>query len=393
MSVERNRLNLKYTYLLQMVLMVFVFGLIISANYKNLWIPLILSILFLLAMVLSHYFLFDNKSVNIIFYCVQLLIIYAQAFFFLGYGSIIMLIILHIDISFKYKKKAVLPFTVLGYLIFIGIFYLSPVRGTQSIYIGLFISVAYVLLMTLQSEIMRLLVSQSDYQNKINELTANKKTLRDLNRKMQSYNDEMEKVAILKERSRMSKQIHDTLGHTLTAVIVQLGAAEALIEERPAEAMDKVRNAKAQAKEGFSRVKDALSLIDENNIQFAEMIQDTIDKAKASMGIHIISQVNINDNISFPTQRFLLSALEEGITNGVRHGKASAFVFRLTVSDGDICFFLEDNGNGCSDIKTGYGLMSLEKHAMEFGGSLKTYSMAGKGFVVDIVLPAGEEEI
>lgn len=370
--------------------MLFVFGLVIAENYSNLWISLFLCIFFLLSIILKRYVFYTNTIFNIVFDIIQLLIIFVLVIKYLGYSSIIMMIILQIDVSIKYKKKIIIPVTVISYLLYIIIFYLSPIINNQSIYFGIFIVIACFLIMMLLFEIMKIQEIKFDYQEKINELVANRKKLRDLNLKLQNNNDEINKVAILKERNRMSKQIHDTLGHVMTATIVQLNAAEILINKQPKNALEKIKNAKEQTKEGLNKIKDTLAIIDEDNIQFDDMIRSAIEKAKSSMDIHIISQIDIKGSVSLSVQNFILSALKEGITNGIRHGGATAFVFRLSNIDGNILFFLEDNGKGCIEIKNGYGLMSMEKQAMEFGGLIKTHSLTEVGFVLEIIIPSKE---
>jgi signal transduction histidine kinase len=228
---------------------------------------------------------------------------------------------------------------------------------------------------------------QCENIERIAELQLNKKELRDLNRKMKHYSDEMEKLTILRERNRMSKQIHDSIGHVLTAVSVQLEAAEILIKKNPDESIEKIQNAKKQTQGGLSSIKEALSLIDEDYIQFKDKLFYIIKNSEKNMSVKILPRIDIDGCLSTTVQELLLSALKEGITNGVRHGQATAFVCRLLLENGNIVFYLDDNGTGANKINMGYGLTAMEKQILELGGTLDVHSVKNEGFSLKIVIP------
>jgi signal transduction histidine kinase len=118
-----------------------------------------------------------------------------------------------------------------------------------------------------------------------------------------------------------------------------------------------------------------------------------IAKAEAGLGCKTLAQISMEGLLSASLQEFLVSALREGITNGVRHGGATAFVFRLNTEGGQIHFYLEDNGKGCGKIAMGYGLTAMEKQAEALGGSLDCYSVQDEGFVLKIDIPPRSDTV
>ncbi|MNN32914.1 Sensor protein VraS [compost metagenome] len=101
---------------------------------------------------------------------------------------------------------------------------------------------------------------------------------------------------------------------------------------------------------------------------------------------HIDSDVNIYDS----GKKVIYRALQEGLTNGIRHGKSTAFIFKLFERDNSINFSLEDNGIGAVALTKGFGLRSMEERVKELGGQLDIYSEEGEGFSIYIKLPLVE---
>jgi signal transduction histidine kinase len=223
------------------------------------------------------------------------------------------------------------------------------------------------------------------------ELQHSRKELADVNRQLASQREDLECLAVLRERDRMSKQIHDTVGHTLTAITAQLGAAERLAGDGRGEAVQKIINARLLAREGLDSIKTSLVRIDGDQRLFGKRIRSFADKAETDMGIRILTLLDAEGTFPESIRQFLFDSFREGITNGVRHGKATAFVFRLSRTDGQILFHLEDNGTGCVAPKPGYGLTAIRETAGLLDGTLVLHSVADEGFTMDITIPCRED--
>ena len=87
--------------------------------------------------------------------------------------------------------------------------------------------------------------------------------------------------------------------------------------------------------------------------------------------------------------RFLCNTLKEGISNGLRHGGATAFWFEFKEEDGKLQFLLSDNGKGVEkeDFALGFGLSSLQERAKSLGGEVEFISEDGEGFELRLTLP------
>ena len=95
-----------------------------------------------------------------------------------------------------------------------------------------------------------------------------------------------------------------------------------------------------------------------------------------------------------PTKfRFLCNTLKEGVSNGLRHGGATAFWFECKKQDGKIRFLLSDNGKGIKteELAIGFGLSSMRERAKTLGGEVTFSSDVGDGFEILIILPMDAE--
>ena len=123
-----------------------------------------------------------------------------------------------------------------------------------------------------------------------------------------------------------------------------------------------------------------------------EEILDVVNDSTDGTGIVIRCDV---DDITLcdAKRRFILNTLKEGISNGLRHGNATAFYFELK-SEGDrVEFMLSDNGCGMelSSLKEGFGLTGMHARAASLGGSVYFETEPDEGFEIHLNLPMDEE--
>lgn len=86
-------------------------------------------------------------------------------------------------------------------------------------------------------------------------------------------------------------------------------------------------------------------------------------------------------------EKALFRALQEGLTNGIKHGKSSAFIFLLNYDTNNLRFHLQDNGTGCDKIVFGFGLSAMEYRIREVGGILDITSSLQEGCCINITIP------
>lgn len=196
-------------------------------------------------------------------------------------------------------------------------------------------------------------------------------------------------VSALEERQRIAKEIHDTAGHSLTTVIMQTEGAKRILDTEPEEAKKKIVSANLQAKHALEELRNCVHLLSGNVT--GETLKSSLEKIihESTDGTGLIIRSDIEDLATSPAKaRFLCNSLKEGISNGLRHGGATAFWFELK-KDGEekFRFLLSDNGKGIEGklVKPGFGLITMRDRARSFGGEV-TYS-ADEGFEIRIEMP------
>jgi signal transduction histidine kinase len=202
-------------------------------------------------------------------------------------------------------------------------------------------------------------------------------------------------VTALEERQRIAKEIHDTAGHSLTTVIMQTEAAKLIIGENPEEAKGKIVAANLQAKHALEELRESVHLLSgtRENQTLKDALEGIIHESMDGTGIVIRSQ--IEDVRVYPAKfRFLCNTLKEGISNGLRHGCATAFWFEFKETEGKISFLLSDNGKGVpiKNLRKGFGLTSMQDRAKALGGKVYFSSEEDEGFELHLTLPVDTEQ-
>lgn len=232
------------------------------------------------------------------------------------------------------------------------------------------------------------------YRNKL-KTDAALKELAESNEKLQRANAELKEMTSIQERQRIAKEIHDTAGHSITTFIMQTEAARLIVDSNPEEAKIKLAAASLQARHALEELRSGVHLLSGRTEQTSlkQDIQKIITDTSTGTDINIRSDV---EDLTLPPQErvFITNSLKEGLSNGMRHGGATAFYVELSKQDDSVTFILSDNGCGVTGtVKEGFGLSGMRRRTEELNGNIAFSSEDGEGFEIKIVLPyKGEDE-
>ncbi len=228
-------------------------------------------------------------------------------------------------------------------------------------------------------------------QNRSNEkLREAYAQLNSSNEKLREAYSRLREVTALEERQRIAKDIHDTAGHSITTVVMQTEAAKLAIDSDPQDAKRKIAAANLQAKNALEELRESVHLLsgESEKLTLKEMLLNIVYDSTDGTGIVIrcdIADIEVCD----AKRRFLCNTLKEGISNGLRHGGATAFYFELKEEDDRIEFLLSDNGKGMelSQLKEGFGLTGMHARAASLGGTVWFETEEDEGFEIHMTLP------
>lgn len=234
----------------------------------------------------------------------------------------------------------------------------------------------------------------------VNELFQKK-----LNRELVVKNFLADKTARLEERETISRNIHNSVGHTITAAVMTLDAADMLFDADPERAREKMNTATERMRESLSSIRRAVRVLDsESSFVFVEDLINELEGIveSFSMDTTIVISCDFSDispRLRLPHEHneFLCGALQELLSNGVRHGGADKFIVSLSAYRGNICLRVADNGksdyaeeNSELRIENGFGLKKLIAYTGRCGGSASFRN--DHGFKAVIKLPVYEED-
>lgn len=232
-------------------------------------------------------------------------------------------------------------------------------------------------------------LAEVDESNK--KLRAAYEELDESNKKLQEAYQELHEVTALEERQRIAKDIHDTAGHSITTIIMQTEAAKLVIDTDPEDAKRKIASANLQARNALEELRESVHLLSgaTENLSLQDALLSIVHESTDGTGIVIRTDI---DDISLCDAkcRFLCNTLKEGISNGLRHGNATAFYFELKKKGDKISFLLSDNGSGMelAKLRKGFGLKGMYARAESLGGSVRCETEPDEGFEIHIDLPA-----
>jgi signal transduction histidine kinase len=226
-----------------------------------------------------------------------------------------------------------------------------------------------------------------EVQRLVNELA-------EANRKLREYAVQIEELAATRERNRLAREIHDSLGHYLTVVNVQIEAARALHERDPSGAREALLKAQAHTQEGLREIRRSVAALRASPLDsrlLGEALQEVVADSRAAGLMAELQVVGHPRPLSPPAELTLYRAGQEGLTNVRKHaGTAQAHLVLDFSQPGSVRLTVTDEGMGVStetSSEVGFGLLGLRERAQLLGGTVRTHSTPGAGFKLDVEVP------
>jgi signal transduction histidine kinase len=215
---------------------------------------------------------------------------------------------------------------------------------------------------------------------------------------LNEFAEQSRQAAILEERNRMARDIHDTLAQGFTGVIVQLEAADDAIGcSRRKEANEHLQRAAQLARRSLSEARRSVHALRPEALQagnFWDALQGIVKNTTAGTALHTRFALHGQLRDVPPVwQENLLHIGQEGLTNALKYAHARNFETRLTSDTKGLRLELRDDGDGfeVNARHDGFGLAGMRERVEQMGGSLKITSARGKGTKLVITLPYNGE--
>jgi signal transduction histidine kinase len=216
--------------------------------------------------------------------------------------------------------------------------------------------------------------------------------LQEAHRRLQEYTKQAEELAAARERDRLARELHDTLGHRLTVTAVYLDAARRLVHEEPDRAAEVVGSARVQVREALSELRSTVATLRLPLLArpLPEALRLLLDRFSEATGIDV-SLETPDDWHDLPQEDrlALYRVAQEALTNVQRHARASR-VWVCLQEDGDrVRLTVEDDGIGIPPDADGrgFGLRGMRERLERLGGELSVGERPGGGTALEAGLP------
>lgn len=209
---------------------------------------------------------------------------------------------------------------------------------------------------------------------------------------LQQYALQVEGQAALQERNRIAREIHDSLGHALTAQTILLENVLLFWQqdtERAKSYLLKAKDSSYQALREVSRAVAALRDSPQPDQPLQTAITELVNKVCQSTPMTPACEITITTPLSSELSLAAYRIVQEALTNVVKHAQATQLSVKLSTKPQSLYVQVLDNGKGFDPSKntTGFGLRGMKERAIALGGTCQIWSSPGAGCRISVILP------
>ncbi len=192
--------------------------------------------------------------------------------------------------------------------------------------------------------------------------------------------------AILEERNRMARELHDSLAQSLTGVVMQLNAATEFLTVQPDQTQTCITRAQELAKQGLAEARRSVWLLYDNHLAAGDLssaLKKLVEQTSLTTNTIITLEINgVSRLLEAPVCLNLLRIAQESLTNALRHAHPQTIHLHLTYLESQIHLQICDDGCGFHPEQSrgkGFGLTGMSDRAKAIGAQLQIQSKLGIG--------------
>ncbi len=216
------------------------------------------------------------------------------------------------------------------------------------------------------------------------QLQAAESELSEALERSRSLNDRIAEMTALEERNRIARDIHDSLGHALVALNIQIEAALTLWTMDTEQAYISLKEAKQLGSNALASVRTSVSGIRADALQgkiLEQAIEALLSEFQQTTQIEPTTEIDLSYPFPNAVNVAVYRIVQEGLTNICKHAQATAVHLSLTTTQQNLRLSLQDNGGGfCLDQQpSGFGLQGMQERSAALGGQFTVTGDAEKG--------------
>lgn len=195
-------------------------------------------------------------------------------------------------------------------------------------------------------------------------------------------------IAEIRERNRIAREIHDTVGHSIAGILLQLQASQKLRNRDSEKSDNLLADSIDRLSEALNVMRNTVHNIRPSNSMGLEYIEGIIN----NFNYCIVNFKHSGNFSSLPANvlETISSDIKEALTNAYKYSKATAIDIKIDIRDSRVRVYIKDNGEGCTNLKEGFGLIGIRERIENLGG---TVSFSGEnGFMIVYIIPLDKEK-
>ena len=364
-------------------------------------------ILFSCVIVLMNFFDYRVKEYpfeNLLFLSIETILgFFIMKSLYFSYNGIIYLIFCDALFRFKenkYVKWLIIPLSLLliisNYDFFNTLFPLVNADAYFEVYTSttrglLQVGINFLDIINLLFFILFLMIYIANEVQENERMTQELIMVHQVNHELENYAAVSEKIAEDKERKRLAREIHDTLGHALTGIAAGVDACIAMIDINPEATKKQLMVISKVVRQGIVDVRNSLNKLRPGALEqhgFKGAIENMIEEFTSVSDLTISLDYRL-DKVDFENTKedILFRVIQESVTNAVRHGDATHIDISLYMEDNSLYLKIQDNGQGCEEIHYGFGLKQMKERLGMING--KVAYDGHHGFLTIVTIPLG----
>lgn len=246
-------------------------------------------------------------------------------------------------------------------------------------------------------------IERSRSRRLFHQLETSKQELEQAHTQLQQYTNEVEELTVIRERTRLAREIHDTLGHYLTIITIQLETISKLFGRDPAQALNEVEEARKVAAQAMQEVRNAVTALRPGGaaqLQPLEAFNHLGDEfRRGAPGVELVLDLDTAlPPLTMEIQHTLYRVAQESLTNVRKHAQATKVLVRLRYEQETVELLVRDNGKGQEQegkeqLTGGFGLVGLRERVELLGGQVSFGPIEPTGYRVLVRIPSPQKAL
>ncbi|WNS76273.1 sensor histidine kinase [Bacillus sp. DTU_2020_1000418_1_SI_GHA_SEK_038] len=241
------------------------------------------------------------------------------------------------------------------------------------------------------SLIHNLQTARETISSQFQQLNDSHGALQNAHEQLSEYSNQVEQLTVIRERNEIAREIHDTVGHKMTALLVQLQLANEMISMDPEKSKAILSTCEQLTRDSLHEIRLSVRTLKEQDhlkVSFLHVLREMMDDFSSMTGMETVLYLDGDpSSVSLSLQPTIKRVVQEALTNAQRHGSANVCRVSIQITTEAVHIELHDNGKGTENVVPSFGLINMKERILEHGGTVQFNSAEGQGFSISIKLP------